>query len=82
MTLSARVDAVAALGFTSRQASFLVTVAFHGGYCLRHHDSEESVSVGWGSAWRYTRSSRDPRANGDDSCAAGGAPAAAPCHGL
>ena len=35
MTLSPRVDAVAALGFTHRQASFLVTVALHSGYCLR-----------------------------------------------
>ncbi len=35
MTLSPRVDAVVALGFTHRQASFLVTVALHSGYCLR-----------------------------------------------
>jgi hypothetical protein len=35
MTLSPRVDAVVGLGFTHRQASFLVAVALHSGYCLR-----------------------------------------------
>jgi hypothetical protein len=35
MTFEARVQAVGALGFTERQARFLVTVALHGGYCLR-----------------------------------------------
>ena len=35
MTPEARIDAVAAFGFTPRQARFLVTVTLHGGYCLR-----------------------------------------------
>jgi hypothetical protein len=35
MTLEDRVTAVAAFGFTPRQARFLVTVALHSGYCLR-----------------------------------------------
>jgi hypothetical protein len=32
-----RVQELAALGFTPRQTRFLVTVALHGGYCLRRH---------------------------------------------
>ena len=35
MTAEQRADAIAAFGFTRRQARFLVTVALHGGYCLR-----------------------------------------------
>jgi len=35
MTFEERVQAVGALGFTERQARFLVTVALHSGYCLR-----------------------------------------------
>jgi len=35
MTLVERADAVAALGFTARQARFLTLVALHGGYCMR-----------------------------------------------
>jgi hypothetical protein len=35
MTTDDRVAAVIALGFTPRQARFLVTVALHSGYCLR-----------------------------------------------
>jgi len=35
MTPQERIDAVAAFGFTPRQARFLVTVTLHGGYCLR-----------------------------------------------
>ena len=35
MTFDARVHAVKALGFTDRHARFLVTVALHGGHCLR-----------------------------------------------
>ena len=35
MTGEGRVQAVQALGFTERQARFLVTVALHGGHCLR-----------------------------------------------
>jgi hypothetical protein len=35
MTFEERVQAVSALGFTERQARFLVTVALHSGYCLR-----------------------------------------------
>src|SRR5207302_10646368 len=35
MTAHDRIDAIAAFGFTPRQARFLVTVALHGGYCLR-----------------------------------------------
>jgi hypothetical protein len=37
MTMEERVLAVAALGFSPRQAQFLVTVALHSGYCLRRH---------------------------------------------
>jgi hypothetical protein len=35
MTFEQRVETVVALGFTDRQARFLVTVAVHSGYCLR-----------------------------------------------
>ena len=35
MTFDARVEAVAAMGFTARQATFLVHVALHSGYCVR-----------------------------------------------
>jgi hypothetical protein len=35
MTVEERVQAVGALGFTERQARFLVMVALHSGYCLR-----------------------------------------------
>jgi hypothetical protein len=35
MTFRERVTAVGGLGFTERQARFLVTVALHSGYCLR-----------------------------------------------
>jgi hypothetical protein len=35
MTLEERVEAIAANGFTARQARFLVTVALHSGFCLR-----------------------------------------------
>lgn len=35
MTFEDRVEAVEALGFTTRQARFLVLVALHSGYCLR-----------------------------------------------
>lgn len=34
MTSAARVDAVAAQGFTERQAAFLVAVLLHGGVCV------------------------------------------------
>ena len=35
MTFDARVRALATLGFSERQTRFLVTVALHGGFCLR-----------------------------------------------
>jgi hypothetical protein len=35
MTFEERVEAVEALGFTTRQATFLTLVALHSGYCLR-----------------------------------------------
>jgi hypothetical protein len=37
MTFEQRVRALEPLGFTPRQTRFLVTVALHGGYCLRRH---------------------------------------------
>jgi hypothetical protein len=37
MTLAERVKAIAALGFTERQAGFLVTVLLHGGVCMDRH---------------------------------------------
>ena len=37
MTFEDRVRALDPLGFSSRQTRFLVTVALHGGYCLRRH---------------------------------------------
>lgn len=37
MTFDERVRALAPLGYTERQTKFLVTVALHGGYCLRRH---------------------------------------------
>ena len=35
MTWEERADAVASLGFTTRQARFLALAALHSGYCLR-----------------------------------------------
>src|ERR1051326_6046291 len=35
MTFHERVSAVESLSFTNRQARFIVTVALHGGYCMR-----------------------------------------------
>ena len=35
MTFDERVRALALLGFSERQTRFLVTVALHGGFCLR-----------------------------------------------
>jgi hypothetical protein len=40
MTVQERTDAVAALGFTERQARFLVTVMTHSGVCLPRQYSE------------------------------------------
>ncbi|MEP0848654.1 MAG: hypothetical protein HRF50_17750 [Phycisphaerae bacterium] len=40
MKLEQRVEAVAAHGFTQRQARFLVTVMLHSGVCMRRHYSE------------------------------------------
>jgi hypothetical protein len=37
MTLDERVRALEPLGFSERQTRFLVTVALHGGFCLRRH---------------------------------------------
>ena len=37
MTFDERVHALAPLGFSERQTRFLVTVALHGGFCLRRH---------------------------------------------
>lgn len=37
MTFEERVSALASLGYTERQTKFLVTVALHGGCCLRRH---------------------------------------------
>ena len=37
MTLDERIKPVMALGFTERQARFLVTVMLHGGVCLQRH---------------------------------------------
>jgi hypothetical protein len=37
MTFEERVRALAYLGFTEKQTRFLVTVALHGGFCLRRH---------------------------------------------
>ena len=37
MTFEDRVRALEPLGFSPRQARFVVTVALHGGYCLRRH---------------------------------------------
>lgn len=47
MTPDERVAAVGALGFTSRQARFLVTVALHGGYCVRRqYDAFAGIQYG------------------------------------
>jgi hypothetical protein len=51
MTASERVDAVARLGFTPRQAAFLVTVATHSGVCLARHYGTFAGLV-WGQAIR------------------------------
>lgn len=47
MTWDERVDAVAAYGFTRRQAAFLVTVMLHTGVCLgRHYAAFAGISHG------------------------------------
>ncbi len=62
MTEAERIDAVARLGFTPRQAGFLVTVAMHAGVCLSRQYATYSGVV-WGQlvreffsirAWRRT----------------------------
>ena len=51
MTDAERVDAVAKLGFTPRQAGFLVTVALHAGVCLSRQYATYSGRV-WGRVVR------------------------------
>ena len=51
MTDAERIDAVAKLGFTPRQAGFLVTVAMHAGVCLSRHYATYSGLV-WGQIVR------------------------------
>ena len=51
MTWSDRVRAVEALGFTTRQARFLVVVALHSGYCLRRQYAA-FASVAYGKSVR------------------------------
>ena len=49
MTDAERIDAVAKLGFTPRQAGFLVTVAMHAGVCLsRQYATYSGLCVGTG----------------------------------
>jgi hypothetical protein len=51
MTDAERIDAVAKLGFTPRQAGFLVTVAMHAGVCLSRHYATYAGLV-WGQIVR------------------------------
>ena len=51
MTDAERIDAVAKLGFTPRQAGFLVTVAMHAGVCLSRQYATYSGRV-WGQVPR------------------------------
>ncbi len=51
MTEAERIDAVARLGFTPRQAGFLVTVAMHAGVCLSRQYATYSGVV-WGQLVR------------------------------
>jgi hypothetical protein len=51
VTDAERIDAVAKLGFTPRQAGFLVTVAMHAGVCLSRHYATYSGLV-WGQIVR------------------------------
>ena len=51
MTDAERIDAVAKLGFTPRQAGFLVTVAMHAGVCLSRQYATYSGLV-WGHVVR------------------------------
>ena len=51
MTDAERIDAVAELGFTPRQAAFLVTVAMHSGVCLARHYSG-FAGLAWGQKVR------------------------------
>ena len=49
MTDAERIAAVAKLGFTPRQAGFLVTVAMHSGVCLsRHYATFTGLCLGAG----------------------------------
>jgi hypothetical protein len=51
VTDAERIDAVAKLGFTSRQAAFLVTVALHAGVCLSRHYAT-FTGITWGQVVR------------------------------
>jgi hypothetical protein len=51
MTDAERINAVGELGFTPRQAAFLVTVALHSGVCLARHYGD-FAGVAWGQAVR------------------------------
>jgi len=51
VTDAERIDAVAKLGFTPRQAGFLVTVAMHSGVCLSRHYATYS-GLAWGQVVR------------------------------
>jgi hypothetical protein len=51
VTDAERIDAVAKLGFTPRQAGFLVTVAMHAGVCLSRQYATYSGRV-WGQVPR------------------------------
>jgi hypothetical protein len=51
VTDAERIDAVAKLGFTPRQAGFLVTVAMHAGVCLSRQYATHSGRA-WGQVAR------------------------------
>lgn len=51
MTFEDRVRALEPLGFTPRQTRFMVTIALHGGYCLRRH-YQEFAGIEYGKSVR------------------------------
>lgn len=45
MTIQARIEALTSLGFTARQAAFLVTVLLQGGVCVARQYCESPASL-------------------------------------
>ncbi|HLG58363.1 MAG TPA: hypothetical protein VI485_23665 [Vicinamibacterales bacterium] len=56
MTRADQIPAVAKLGFTERQAGFLVTVLVHAGVCVGLHRADCSRPARWTAVLGKTRS--------------------------